>query len=106
MFDDLTPAQFDTLSNDDDQWQLLDVREEWEIAIASISTAILIPMMEIPSRLAELDKKRPVAVICHSGGRSGRVADFLSQQGFARVANIVGGIDAWTMEVDSAVPRY
>jgi rhodanese-related sulfurtransferase len=65
-----------------------------------------IPMMEIPSRIREIDKECPVAVICHSGGRSGRVADFLSQQGFSKVANIVGGIDAWTQEVDNTIARY
>lgn len=106
MFEELAPAQFVDLRNSDSQWQLVDVREQWELDIASIECTVQIPMMEIPARLCELDKTRPVAVICHSGGRSGRVADFLCQQGFARVANIVGGIDAWTMEVDSTVPRY
>ena len=106
MFEELGPADFIRQRDSDGVWQLLDVREQWELDIASIAGAIRIPMMEIPSRKGELDPSRPVAVICHSGGRSGRVADFLSRQGFPRVANIAGGIDAWSREVDDTVPRY
>ena len=63
-------------------------------------------MNTIPARLAELDAGRPVACLCHHGGRSQRVAMFLAQQGFANVANIAGGIDAWSQERDPSVPRY
>jgi rhodanese-related sulfurtransferase len=63
-------------------------------------------MNEIPQRLSELDPQRPVACLCHHGARSQRVAMFLASNGFDQVANIAGGIDAWTTEVDSSVPRY
>ena len=63
-------------------------------------------MAEIPSRQTELDADKPVAVLCHSGGRSAKVADFLAGLGFSRVANIAGGIDAWAQEVDNSLPRY
>ena len=79
MVEDIEPAEYIRRRDDNDQWQLIDVREDWEIAIASIMGATVISMTEIPSRQLELDKERPVAVICHSGGRSGRVADFLFQ---------------------------
>jgi rhodanese-related sulfurtransferase len=75
------------------EWQLVDVREAWEIEIASVQQSIHIPMAEIPSRQSELDADAPVAVLCHSGGRSARVAAFLCNQGFSRVANVAGGID-------------
>lgn len=89
---------------------VLDVREPVELRTASITPSgfelVAIPMNEIPARLAELDADRPVACLCHHGARSQRVAMFLTQQGFANVANIAGGIDAWSLERDPAVPRY
>ena len=90
---------------------VLDVREPWELQTASVKPEegfelVAIPMNTIPARLAELDPDRPVACLCHHGARSQRVAMFLAQQGFASVANIAGGIDAWSQEHDASVPRY
>lgn len=90
---------------------LLDVREPWELQTASVRplpglALATIPMNEIPARLGELDPEQPLACLCHHGARSQRVAMFLAQQGFANVANIAGGIDAWSQELDAAVPRY
>ena len=90
---------------------VLDVREPWELQTASVKAQdgyelVAIPMNEIPSRLGELDPERPVAVLCHHGARSQRVAMFLAQQGFGKVANIAGGIEAWSRERDESVPRY
>ncbi|MBI5276640.1 MAG: sulfurtransferase [Burkholderiales bacterium] len=91
--------------------QLVDVREPWELQTAAVQPpegfdVVVIPMNEIPARVAELDPERPVACLCHHGARSFRVAMFLEQQGFAKVANIAGGIDAWSQELDPGVPRY
>jgi rhodanese-related sulfurtransferase len=90
---------------------VLDVREPWELQTSAIQAGggfelAAIPMNAIPARAAELDAQRPVAVLCHHGGRSQRVAMFLAQQGFANLANIAGGIDAWSQELDAGVPRY
>jgi len=89
---------------------LLDVREPWELQTASVQPddvdVITIPMQEIPARLAELPADRPIACLCHHGMRSQRVALFLAQQGYTDVANIAGGIDAWSRERDSGVPVY
>ena len=89
---------------------VLDVREPWEVQTASVAPdgfrLVAIPMQEIPGRLAELDPGTPVACLCHHGARSQRVAMFLQQQGHAPVANLAGGIDAWSQERDPAVPRY
>jgi len=85
---------------------LLDVREAFELEIASVDGALHIPMQEIPARVAELGADRAVVVMCHSGGRSRRVAEFLAQQGFTEVFNLKGGIDAWSTEIDPQVPRY
>ena len=89
---------------------VLDVREPWELQAAGIRPdgfeLLAIPMNTVPGRLADIPQERPVAVLCHHGARSQRVAMFLEQQGYARVANIAGGIDAWAAERDPGVPRY
>ena len=85
---------------------LLDVREPWEFEKARIDGATLIPMREVPSRIGQIDEDKQVVAICHHGGRSMQVAMFLEQQGFKRVHNLVGGIDAWSRTVDPAVPLY
>ena len=89
---------------------VLDVREPWELQTASVQAdgfaLRAIPMNEIPARLRELDPATPVACLCHHGARSQRVASYLASQGFAHVANIAGGIDAWSAERDASVPRY
>ena len=106
MMDELSPAAFEQRRRSGELWQLLDVREPWERELAQIKGAHTIPMAEVPDRWRELDNERPVAVLCHSGVRSARVAAYLIQVGFSSVANITGGIDAWSQEVDESVPRY
>jgi rhodanese-related sulfurtransferase len=86
--------------------QLLDVREAWELQIARIEGALHIPMAQVPARIGELDAGTDVVVVCHHGGRSMQVALFLEKQGFARVHNMVGGVDAWARSVDPAMPVY
>lgn len=87
---------------------LLDCREPEEHAIARIEGAVLIPMAEIPARLAELEPWRdePLVVHCHHGVRSLRVVRFLRDKGFSQAQSMQGGIDAWSTEVDPSVPRY
>jgi rhodanese-related sulfurtransferase len=85
---------------------LLDVREDWELELARLPGAVHIPMNEIPGRLKELDANSAIIVMCKAGGRSQMVADFLLAHGFTRVSNLRGGIDAWSREIDPAVPTY
>jgi rhodanese-related sulfurtransferase len=88
---------------------LLDVREAWELQTASASAPELdlvhMPMQTIPARLAELDRSRPIACLCHHGGRSMQVAHFLAGHGY-EVVNIAGGIHAWSAQVDPQIPVY
>jgi rhodanese-related sulfurtransferase len=86
--------------------QVLDVREPWEVATASLPGAIAIPMGQIAARAGELDPSRPVVCLCHHGMRSMQVAMFLDRRGFADVWNLPGGIDAWAREVDPSCPTY
>jgi len=89
---------------------LLDVREDWECQTARLdlpgTEARHIPMHTLPARLHELDRAQPILALCHHGARSLQCVAFLQAQGFDAVYNIAGGIDAWSREVDPAVPRY
>jgi rhodanese-related sulfurtransferase len=85
---------------------LLDVREPWELEKARIAGARHIPMREMPGRLGELDPDQELVAFCHLGGRSMQVAMFLEKNGFSKVHNLVGGVDAWSRTVDPAVPLY
>lgn len=85
---------------------LLDVREPWEHDKARIAGSQLVPMQEIPARVAEIAENREVVAICHHGGRSMQVATFLEKSGFPRVHNLAGGIDAWSRTVDASVALY
>jgi sulfur-carrier protein adenylyltransferase/sulfurtransferase len=85
--------------------QLIDVREPYEFKIAQIGGK-LIPQNDVPQRLAEIDRDREVVVHCRSGARSQKIAEFLKQNGYARVANLAGGILAWSDEIDPTVQKY
>jgi adenylyltransferase/sulfurtransferase len=85
---------------------LLDVREPHEADIARIAGSTLIPLGELPSRVAELDPSRDIVVHCRSGIRSARAVRLLLDQGFPRVRNLRGGILAWADEVDPTVTKY
>ena len=85
--------------------QLIDVREPYEFQIAQIGGK-LIPQNDVPQRLGEIDPSREVIVHCRSGARSQRIAEFLKQQGYPRVANLAGGILAWSDQIDPKVQKY
>jgi rhodanese-related sulfurtransferase len=107
----ITPAQLSDWASQHAERQpvLLDVRESWECQTASVSPAYLalvhMPMQSIPARLDELDTSRPIACLCHHGGRSMQVAAFLAQHGY-EVINVAGGIHAWATQVDPSIPVY
>ncbi|MEM1182419.1 MAG: molybdopterin-synthase adenylyltransferase MoeB [Acidobacteriota bacterium] len=85
---------------------LLDVREEQEYELCRIDGSVLIPMRELPGKLAELDSAALTVVHCHHGPRSSHAVHYLRSQGFDRATNLAGGIDAWSLHIDPAVPRY
>ena len=106
MIEELTPREFLERRDASKVWQLVDVRESWEIELVSVPGAIEIPLGEVADRQGELDAARPVAVMCHAGVRSMQAAVFLAQSGFKTVANIDGGIDAWAADIDPSMARY
>lgn len=85
---------------------LLDVRLEHELLLARLPEELWIPLHELPRRLAEIPRDRPVYTLCHLGQRSAAATTLLREQGFAAARNVSGGIDAWSREVDPKVPRY
>ena len=84
---------------------ILDVREPWEFEIANLG-GLLIPQGDVLQRLGEIDRGREVVVHCKSGARSQRIAELLLGNGFPRVANLAGGIDAWASEIDHSIKKY
>lgn len=86
--------------------QLVDVRNDDEFAAGHISGATHIPLPELPDRLAELDRNRLIVLQCHRGIRSMRALETLRGAGYTKLKSLRGGIDAWSTEVDSSVPRY
>jgi adenylyltransferase/sulfurtransferase len=85
---------------------LIDVRELHEYEIARLPGARLIPLDRLPERLDELDTSAEIVLHCHHGERSKRALEFLRRSGFQKLKLLRGGIDAWSREVDPAVPRY
>lgn len=85
---------------------LLDVREVWEVEHCAMPGILAVPMAEVPSRVHELEPARALVCICHHGMRSQQVARYLAQQGFEKVYNLAGGMDAWAQRIDPRMPRY
>jgi molybdopterin/thiamine biosynthesis adenylyltransferase/rhodanese-related sulfurtransferase len=85
---------------------MLDVREPFEHAIGSVAGSMLVPMRRVPEALDDLPADKPILVICHTGVRSLRVAEFLRARGFDRAASVARGIEEWSREIDPTIPRY
>jgi adenylyltransferase/sulfurtransferase len=85
---------------------LIDVREPHELAICRLRNATPIPMRQIPEHAETLPRDKHLLILCHSGGRSRRVTEFLRTRGFSAVSSIAGGINAWATEIDPGLRRY
>ncbi|WP_366144848.1 molybdopterin-synthase adenylyltransferase MoeB [uncultured Chloroflexus sp.] len=104
---EITPRELAEWLEQPDRPFLLDVRNPYEVAIASIpGTDKLIPIDQLPERINELDSAREMVVYCRSGARSGRAVELLKSVGFRKVKNLVGGILRWADEVDPSLPKY
>ncbi|XAL98370.1 rhodanese-like domain-containing protein [Phycisphaeraceae bacterium D3-23] len=105
---EVSPRAVSAMCQAGDGIVLLDCRLDKEVAAASIAGAVHVPMQSIADRLDELEEHvdDKVVVFCHGGVRSMRVVAFLRERGFEDVWSMAGGIDLWSLSVDTKVPRY
>src|SRR3954463_6668944 len=101
MIREITAAKLNERRGRGEKPVVIDVREDWELQLARIPDVVHVPMNQVPGRLSELSRDQETVVMCHAGGRSLRVAQFLAAQGFTNVSNLTGGIAAWSDRVDA-----
>jgi rhodanese-related sulfurtransferase len=103
---EISSAEAETLLREN-KARLIDVREPWEFATAHIEGSVPMPMGDVPARAhQELDPEERLVVLCHHGMRSMNVTVWLRNQGFDQAQSLRGGIEAWSAEVDTSIPRY
>lgn len=101
-----TVAELKSMLDAKEDFQLIDVREEYEFEICHLNGE-LIPMGTVPENVAKISKDKPVVVHCRSGKRSANVIQYLEDNfGFANLYNLEGGILAWADEIDSNMRKY
>jgi rhodanese-related sulfurtransferase len=104
---EITPGEVKQRLDSGEKLRLVDVRQPFEFRQAHIEGSELIPMRSIPQALPSLEgEEAPLIVFCHHGMRSLQVVNWLREQGVERCVSMAGGIDRWSLEIDSTVPRY
>jgi rhodanese-related sulfurtransferase len=103
---EIDPQGLETLRSADAEIQILDVREDWELAVCALPGCIEIPMVEIPGQTGQLSADKPLVVICHHGQRSLQVVTWLRHNGFADALSLRGGLEAWATTIDPTMARY
>ena len=104
--DEISPQELKARLDRGDRPLLLDVRQDWETKLCRLTDAVHIPIEEIELRTEELNPDDEIVVYCHQGVRSAAVAAYLREHGFAKAANLAGGLDHWARTVDPAMRRY
>jgi rhodanese-related sulfurtransferase len=105
--EEITATELKQRLDNGDDIQIIDVREDNEVAVARIPNSKHIPLAHVLSRQDEIDPDRETVVHCKGGGRSARAIDALQRSGFqGKLVNLKGGIIGWSEEVDPTVPKY
>ena len=105
--DEITSTELKQRLDQGDDIQIIDVREDNEVAIARIPNSVHIPLGQVLNRMNEIDQTRETVVHCKMGGRSASAIDALQRSGFrGKLVNLKGGIIGWSNEVDPSVPKY
>ena len=105
--EEITATELKQRLDKGDDIQIIDVREDDEVAIARIPNSKHIPLAQVLDRMDEIDPSRETVVHCKMGGRSARAIDALQRSGFqGKLINLKGGIIGWSNEVDPSVPKY
>jgi sulfur-carrier protein adenylyltransferase/sulfurtransferase len=103
---DVTPTELKEKMDRGDRFDLVDVREDYELEICKLPYTKWIPLGELADRAAELDREAETIVYCRSGGRSGKAVDMLRKLGFPRARNLAGGVLRYADEVDKTMEKY
>ena len=103
---DITPLQLNELLTSGNAPVLIDVREPEELEISVLPGVRNIPMNQVPSQVASLDRDADTVFVCRSGARSDQVVQYLRSLGFTRVQNLLGGMNRWADDVDPLVRKY
>jgi adenylyltransferase/sulfurtransferase len=105
--EEITPTELKQRIDKGDDIQIIDVREDYEVAISRIPNSIHIPLGQVLNRMNEIDPKRETVMHCKMGGRSARAIEALKRLGFeGKLINLKDGIIGWSNEVDPSVPKY
>lgn len=105
--EEITSTELKQRLDNGDDIQIIDVREDAEVAIGTIPNSVHISLAQVLTRMNEIDPNRETVVHCKMGGRSARAIDALQRSGFqGRLINLKGGIIGWSNEVDPSVPKY
>ena len=105
---EISCLELQALRQSGEAFTLIDCRGEDEYAICHIEGARLIPLQTIPVMIPDRhpDQSERLVVLCHHGMRSARATEFLRSRGYAKAQSLAGGIDQWSLQIDSGVPRY
>ncbi len=107
VLEEITATELNELIKNNPEVQIIDVREPFEVEIASIPNTKLIPLGEVVKRAKEIDQSRTAIIHCKAGGRSAKAIAALQESGYkGKLLNLKGGITAWSDEVDQSVPKY
>lgn len=106
MAEQITPEGLKLRLDKHDPITVVDVRDPWEVQICRLENSLHMPMEEIPFRIDELNPEDEFVVVCHQGVRSAAISDWMERQGYLRVSNLAGGLDAWARMVDPSMRRY
>ena len=105
--EEITSTELKQRLDNGDDIQIVDVREDSELAISRLPDSIHIPLAQVLSRMNEIDPTRETVVHCKMGGRSARAIEALQRSGFTgKLINLKGGIIGWSNEVDPSVAKY
>lgn len=105
MINEITVQELKKMKDEKADFFLLDVRDQFEYDIANLGGK-LIPLINLPAHLSEIDPDQKIVVHCKMGGRSSRAAEYLQQQGYKNVFNLKGGLIAWVNEIDPKMAKY
>ncbi|MCC7046121.1 MAG: sulfurtransferase [Alphaproteobacteria bacterium] len=103
---EIDPVNLRQMRQDQVRHLVVDVREQWELEIASLPDSLHLPLGDLPARYTELPKDRPLVVLCRTGRRSLQATMWLRAQGYGNAVNLRGGVHLWSDQVDPTMRKY